>query len=181
MDDWDLHAVVRGCAAASTTTTATDIPILPSFSTADFQNPLDFLKYDNNDHFRGLREVSREFGSDHAQTPATTTCATGSISVTAAHNIFDHPRQYIMQILKPQLRMDNLHIQENIQFSNPGIGSSLSHNLPAKNPQPNRQRRIKKNQQMKIVRQITLEELSADSWAWRKYGQKPIKGSAYPS
>lgn len=27
---------------------------------------------------------------------------------------------------------------------------------------------------------MTQEELSADSWAWRKYGQKPIKGSPYP-
>ncbi|XP_057803931.1 probable WRKY transcription factor 27 [Salvia miltiorrhiza] len=33
---------------------------------------------------------------------------------------------------------------------------------------------------MKMVRQMTQEELSADSWAWRKYGQKPIKGSPYP-
>ncbi|KAH6804598.1 WRKY DNA-binding protein 27 [Perilla frutescens var. frutescens] len=31
-----------------------------------------------------------------------------------------------------------------------------------------------------MVRQMTQEELSADSWAWRKYGQKPIKGSPYP-
>ncbi|KAL6533204.1 WRKY transcription factor [Orobanche minor] len=139
-DDWDLHAVVRGCAAASTTTTATDIPSLPSFSSAEVQNPLDFLKYDNNDPFRGLREL----GGDHAQTSSTTTtCATGSISIPAAHNIFDQPRQNIMQILKPPLRMDILDSQENIQFSNPGIGSSSSHNLPATNPQPSRQRRIR--------------------------------------
>lgn len=33
---------------------------------------------------------------------------------------------------------------------------------------------------MKMIREMTQEELSADSWAWRKYGQKPIKGSPYP-
>ncbi|XP_057770904.1 uncharacterized protein LOC130990487 [Salvia miltiorrhiza] len=27
---------------------------------------------------------------------------------------------------------------------------------------------------------MAQEELSVDSWAWRKYGHKPIKGSPYP-
>lgn len=27
---------------------------------------------------------------------------------------------------------------------------------------------------------LSVEELSDDKWAWRKYGQKPIKGSPYP-
>jgi len=27
---------------------------------------------------------------------------------------------------------------------------------------------------------VTAENLSSDIWAWRKYGQKPIKGSPYP-
>ncbi|XP_020234805.1 WRKY transcription factor 22, partial [Cajanus cajan] len=28
--------------------------------------------------------------------------------------------------------------------------------------------------------QVPVENLSSDIWAWRKYGQKPIKGSPYP-
>lgn len=31
-----------------------------------------------------------------------------------------------------------------------------------------------------MVCQVTADNLSADLWAWRKYGQKPIKGSPYP-
>jgi len=27
---------------------------------------------------------------------------------------------------------------------------------------------------------VPFENLSSDIWAWRKYGQKPIKGSPYP-
>jgi len=38
----------------------------------------------------------------------------------------------------------------------------------------------RKNHLKKMVCHVTAENLSADSWAWRKYGQKPIKGSPYP-
>ncbi|KAJ1685142.1 hypothetical protein LUZ63_016532 [Rhynchospora breviuscula] len=39
----------------------------------------------------------------------------------------------------------------------------------------------RKNQQKKTVCQIPADRAaSADMWAWRKYGQKPIKGSPYP-
>ena len=34
--------------------------------------------------------------------------------------------------------------------------------------------------QLKRVCQVPAEGLSSDVWAWRKYGQKPIKGSPYP-
>ncbi|KAG9156506.1 hypothetical protein Leryth_027519 [Lithospermum erythrorhizon] len=39
----------------------------------------------------------------------------------------------------------------------------------------------RKNQQKRVITQVKAEEyLSSDMWAWRKYGQKPIKGSPYP-
>ncbi|KAK9076666.1 hypothetical protein SSX86_005000 [Deinandra increscens subsp. villosa] len=38
----------------------------------------------------------------------------------------------------------------------------------------------RKNQQKKVVIEVTADGLSSDPWAWRKYGQKPIKGSIYP-
>ncbi|KAL5746426.1 hypothetical protein ACOSP7_027572 [Xanthoceras sorbifolium] len=40
--------------------------------------------------------------------------------------------------------------------------------------------RKRKTPQKKMVCHVTAENLSADLWAWRKYGQKPIKGSPYP-
>jgi len=33
---------------------------------------------------------------------------------------------------------------------------------------------------MKRVCEVPAEGLSSDMWSWRKYGQKPIKGSPYP-
>ncbi|XP_019168753.1 PREDICTED: probable WRKY transcription factor 29 [Ipomoea nil] len=38
----------------------------------------------------------------------------------------------------------------------------------------------RKSEHKRVVLQVPLEELSDDKWAWRKYGQKPIKGSPYP-
>jgi WRKY transcription factor 22 len=38
----------------------------------------------------------------------------------------------------------------------------------------------RKNQVKKVVCQVPADGSSSDVWAWRKYGQKPIKGSPYP-
>ncbi|KAE8704697.1 putative WRKY transcription factor 27 [Hibiscus syriacus] len=40
--------------------------------------------------------------------------------------------------------------------------------------------RKRKNQMKRTVCHVTGDNLSSDPWAWRKYGQKPIKGSTYP-
>ncbi|KAL1552833.1 WRKY transcription factor [Salvia divinorum] len=168
-DDWDLHAVVRGCAASATTTTVSTAAVsaddlFPPFHDNQ-NNTFDFSVDVRNDPFQGLREIYQEFcGED--QPP------------TAAASVMPCPpppqRQDFMQIKPPPLRL-NMPIHENVRFH---IGSSHQ-NYPAAIPPPVRPRR-RKNQQMKMVRQMTQEELSADSWAWRKYGQKPIKGSPYP-
>uniref|UniRef100_A0ACD5Z6A8 Uncharacterized protein n=1 Tax=Avena sativa TaxID=4498 RepID=A0ACD5Z6A8_AVESA len=38
----------------------------------------------------------------------------------------------------------------------------------------------RKSQQKKVVCHVAADGVSSDVWAWRKYGQKPIKGSPYP-
>ncbi|XP_042432344.1 WRKY transcription factor 22-like [Zingiber officinale] len=43
-----------------------------------------------------------------------------------------------------------------------------------------RSRRKKKQQKKKVVHHVAADGFSSDIWAWRKYGQKPIKGSPYP-
>ncbi|PWZ33075.1 WRKY transcription factor 22 [Zea mays] len=50
----------------------------------------------------------------------------------------------------------------------------------ARTPRP---KRSKKSQVKKVVREMPAADggsSSSDPWAWRKYGQKPIKGSPYP-
>ncbi|KAK3132984.1 hypothetical protein QOZ80_6AG0530450 [Eleusine coracana subsp. coracana] len=45
---------------------------------------------------------------------------------------------------------------------------------------PRSKRKSKKSQVNKEVTRVPAGSPSADLWAWRKYGQKPIKGSPYP-
>lgn len=45
--------------------------------------------------------------------------------------------------------------------------------------QPATSRRSRKNQK-RVVQHVSAEGHGSDLWAWRKYGQKPIKGSPYP-
>ncbi|KAH1075157.1 hypothetical protein J1N35_027485 [Gossypium stocksii] len=42
-------------------------------------------------------------------------------------------------------------------------------------------RSSRKKQQHRVVKHVTADDgLQSDIWSWRKYGQKPIKGSPYP-
>ncbi|TKY70976.1 WRKY transcription factor 29 [Spatholobus suberectus] len=41
-------------------------------------------------------------------------------------------------------------------------------------------RKSQKKQKNKRVKHVTAADGVSDQWAWRKYGQKPIKGSPYP-
>ncbi|XP_022985418.1 probable WRKY transcription factor 29 [Cucurbita maxima] len=43
-----------------------------------------------------------------------------------------------------------------------------------------KQKQSKKSRQNRVVKEVKAEGVCSDSWGWRKYGQKPIKGSPYP-
>ncbi|KAK1300056.1 WRKY transcription factor 22 [Acorus calamus] len=120
MEDWDLHAVVRGC-NASCSVVATD------GSTREHPLSLggDLSGFNNN----GLVQAESKISP-----------------------LVVHPPEQQQQRLRP-------HSQRPIS------------QIP-------RSKR-KKNQQKKLICQVPADE-SSDMWAWRKYGQKPIKGSPYP-
>ncbi|KZV29551.1 putative WRKY transcription factor 27 [Dorcoceras hygrometricum] len=164
-DDWDLHAVVRGCAAPSTATNNPS-PITSPPLLHDDENP-GLINDLSVDPFQGFHEIYREFCADQSP-PATADASTVSFPVgNDFQSFFQQPSQ-----------ITNMQRHENLLLNNPVfVPSSLS--FPAASSQSIRSRR-RKNQEMKIVREMREEDLSADSWAWRKYGQKPIKGSPYP-
>ncbi|URD89953.1 WRKY [Musa troglodytarum] len=66
----------------------------------------------------------------------------------------------------------------------PAVGDPRQSQRQSRQPQrtvsqaPRSTRR--KNQQKKVVCQVAAHGVRSDLWAWRKYGQKPIKGSPYP-
>ncbi|KAG6577177.1 WRKY transcription factor 22, partial [Cucurbita argyrosperma subsp. sororia] len=43
-----------------------------------------------------------------------------------------------------------------------------------------KQKQSKKSRENRVVKEVKAEGVCSDSWGWRKYGQKPIKGSPYP-
>ncbi|KMT16161.1 hypothetical protein BVRB_3g053220 [Beta vulgaris subsp. vulgaris] len=77
--------------------------------------------------------------------------------------------------MSSNLMIEQISQQQNLQLRNFQINKKQS--SPAISVDHPKK---KKFEDRRVVR-FTLEELSRnDKWAWRKYGQKPIKGSPYP-
>ncbi|XP_073032449.1 WRKY transcription factor 22-like isoform X3 [Primulina eburnea] len=181
-DDWDLHAVVRGCTTTGTTNTTASAAADNAFPSSSFplhndENSYGFsdLVDGRDDPFQGLHEIYKKFCVEEEISPPAAVSSSSLVPTPAAYNT-----QEILQMPPPQM---NMQIQVKSQLKiNPVCASSSSSSLdiPSTNSPPIQNRRNRKNQQAKMVREIAQEELSADSWAWRKYGQKPIKGSPYP-
>ncbi|CAA3031606.1 probable WRKY transcription factor 27 [Olea europaea subsp. europaea] len=192
-NDWDLFAVVKSCTAAaaapsssSTTTPVNNInmsaaegPFLSSGYMSTFLDddaPFVFpsLKEDRPDGaFEGLEEFCKEFSIDLALAAAASGITSTTTNTLPVGQVFQ-------QQIQPSLgihQMQPQHLSLQMQTENPLFGSSLS--IRKTNSQPSRPRK-RKNQQKMVVQIMTPEELYADSWAWRKYGRKHIKGSPYP-
>nr|XP_012567720.1 probable WRKY transcription factor 27 [Cicer arietinum] len=93
------------------------------------------------------------------------------IKVTSAH--FDLAYNHPSLQQQSQRELNQLPIQ---------VTQINSVVLPNTRPQRKKYRsKYRKNQQMNLVCHVNTEKLLEDPWAWRKYGQKPIKGSPYPS
>ncbi|KAL0464848.1 UNVERIFIED_CONTAM: WRKY transcription factor 22 [Sesamum latifolium] len=113
-DDWDLHAVVRGCTAIATASSSSS--------------------------------------------------GAASTNTTSVFSSFQQDSQFCGQ--------DLFEPEERAWFKNCMISTSPS----SQNPKT----LCKWKNHMKRVCHVAAENLSSDMWSWRKYGQKPIKGSPYP-
>ncbi|KAG7981419.1 hypothetical protein I3843_05G233200 [Carya illinoinensis] len=86
-----------------------------------------------------------------------------------------HAQQQPQQQNQPYQQRQQVNQQE---FQRPRASSAMSLSAAMQSQAPRSRKR--KSQQKRTVCHVTAENLSADMWAWRKYGQKPIKGSPYP-
>ncbi|KAK4418570.1 WRKY transcription factor 22 [Sesamum alatum] len=163
-DDWDLHAVVRGCAAV-TTASSTSSSATNSTSCgqvlSSFQQ--DSQYYGGEDLFEPRRESL----------------------VQELHDLykpfFPKSQDSLQMLVSPQtLPISRIHSTQQShlrQKQQPFSVSNAPKPTASHNPSPRSKRR--KNH-MKRVCHVAAENLSSDMWSWRKYGQKPIKGSPYP-
>ncbi|CAL9135050.1 unnamed protein product [Musa textilis] len=162
-NDWDLHAVVRGCSA---TTAYPPDPFSPL--------PSPLPQKGGTDEFYGFPDLM--------ETP------------TAGHQLEQLCRSfYIKTHHQRQLQPPAPVPKPSYPSCSPAVSvfpafATASHQFQQQPRQPHppvsrtplRYKR-RKNQHKKVVCQVPADGISPDMWAWRKYGQKPIKGSPYPS
>ncbi|XP_076921166.1 WRKY transcription factor 22-like [Bidens hawaiensis] len=154
-DEWDLHAVVRSCAATSAATATAVSPMdyddgsynLESLVSGNESNPFVISTLGNVSG--GLEDVYKAGCGQSLLLAAGET--TAAIATVIDGEGFSHDQQL------------------------PMLTDSHSFSMSGSSTRP----RKRKNQE-KTVFQLTQDQLNNDLWAWRKYGQKPIKGSPFP-
>ncbi|XP_027357240.1 probable WRKY transcription factor 27 [Abrus precatorius] len=125
--------------------------------------------------FIGQQQIQQ--GHHHLVVPTPTTYTSiGAPSTTSFDRFHHNPKQQQQQQQQPQTPEQQQQHQNQPPLQVPQISPML---LPNTQPQTPRSRK-RKSQQKKMVCHVTADNISADLWAWRKYGQKPIKGSPYP-
>ncbi|KAF5744395.1 putative WRKY transcription factor 23 [Tripterygium wilfordii] len=175
-DDWGLHAVVRSYIAATNTTTSIALP-------ADFSNQTCFSSFTAGvgEQSGNLFSVSDPFQARNAfddfhdlykpfspKSLLPSPVQTKPISsISSSLNLFVDPTQ-LNQVQKKQQQQPRQFHGGSVNRTNTATGNS------------NTSRSRKRKNQSKEVRRVPADALFSDIWAWRKYGQKPIRGSPYP-
>ncbi|KAL5747561.1 hypothetical protein ACOSQ2_024858 [Xanthoceras sorbifolium] len=157
--DWDLQAIVRGYNSTEEmiSTSVMENPTPSCFAPLSLQQ----------DGFSGfpdicetttiLNELEEFYKPFYPQT-----ILTSSISVPSSTEV----------VKKPNKVVQKAH-QHPLSGSTSGDSTDTDPEIKPRKSKKNQHKRV-------VVQQVTIDGLSADVWAWRKYGQKPIKGSPYP-
>ncbi|XP_022757461.1 WRKY transcription factor 22-like [Durio zibethinus] len=173
--DWDLHAVVRGCSNVTTTGSG---GVATSSITADLYPQSFFSSFGSQEAFQGqVMSFPNQFEARNA--------------TEELHELYKpfFPKSQplsaqstpLSSLSSLGLSKDQAQIKEQQQRPKPSHAVSVTtagSNSATANSHNSRSKRRKN--QLKRVCQVPAEGLSSDVWAWRKYGQKPIKGSPYP-
>ncbi|WOL14675.1 WRKY transcription factor 22-like [Canna indica] len=175
-NDWDLFAVVRGCSAAAAVPglfSSFAPPALPAAKEEDVEG--------------GRKDEAFGF-PDLMGTPTRTTVRYELDELCEPFYFKSDRRQLPPKELQPLPLVPKLSYSSSSHAASmlPAL-SSLPYQFQQQQPRqaqrpvsqtPRSKRR--KSQQKKVVCQVPADGVSSDLWAWRKYGQKPIKGSPYP-
>ncbi|KAG6488613.1 WRKY transcription factor 22-like [Zingiber officinale] len=176
-NDWDLGAVVRSCraaaAAAAKTMEWSDFAALP-FSEA----PIEFgdaREGAKGGYFLGFPDLFR--GGDGDQELEELCKPFLTIRVHQAQRSGPEPVTAFPSSASASASASPLLAAAMAGQHPPPQPARQPHRSFVQMPRAKRRR----NQQKKIVCHVSAARLSSDDvWAWRKYGQKPIKGSPYP-
>jgi WRKY transcription factor 22 len=167
-DDWGLEAVVRGCttAGASTTSTTNDVISLPSIQ-AEENYFMCFPDLFQSKKMEELHDLYKPFFPKQQQQQQQQPFSPESILPISPLSVLGG--------------LQDLSNQEKLLHSKHSVFPSRSTIVKASGTRLSQHPRSKRRKnQVKKVLQVPAEGLSSDLWSWRKYGQKPIKGSPYP-
>ncbi|OIW06378.1 hypothetical protein TanjilG_15023 [Lupinus angustifolius] len=155
----ELHPLFMNFNPTSTinTTSTSGNSINPNFIFSDFSGSIEQQQH------------------HHTTVLSPTTTYTSIRVPTSGFEIFQQQQQHLEEPQQHQQQQEQKqHNQLHVQ-----VPQTTSMVLPTTQTQTPKSRK-RKIQQKKTVSHVTADNLSSDLWAWRKYGQKPIKGSPYP-
>ncbi|XP_058754291.1 WRKY transcription factor 22-like [Vicia villosa] len=164
--DWDLYAVVRGCTTSTSTTTSTTATAAATTTTTSTTTTIPSSSY-----------FSIYPAEQSGQVLSISNPYEQSTSSVELH-----------ELCKPFFIKSQPLSSNSFSYSSPSPKSTgqTKQQLLNNNKQPHHSgsattpRSKRRKIQHKKVCEVQAENLSSDIWAWRKYGQKPIKGSPYP-
>ncbi|KAL7122932.1 hypothetical protein ACP275_01G075200 [Erythranthe tilingii] len=164
MEDWSLQAIVRGSSGDYAKIADTEMDGHDSFFDNHGQfDPREFLSSSAAgfpEMFAGSSEELQELYKPFYHPAAVTTTTSTSPPVQTGTVLDFQQDQKLQNILEDDSKQ------------------KLARVSPAAAYTPKYKKR--KNQHKRVVVQVSAEGLASDMWAWRKYGQKPIKGSPFP-
>ncbi|XP_058225746.1 WRKY transcription factor 22 [Rhododendron vialii] len=172
-DDWDLQAVVRSCSAATATTTTASTFLPQDDQFLFFPDPFEPR---SSERVEELHELFKPFFpqfqtlTPQNNRPISPLSVLGGLQDLSSQPPPPPPPQQQRQ--QEKQKHHKLSVTGSRAFMTNTSTTAISHT-----PSP---RSKKRKSQMKRVCEVPAEGLSSDMWSWRKYGQKPIKGSPYP-
>ncbi|XP_038876070.1 probable WRKY transcription factor 27 [Benincasa hispida] len=189
-DDWDLSAVVRSCNSAVSATDPTSaaaaaaaesaLSCLASLTFEDDPNDVafsfsDILQPKQPNGFHELHQAFISFLPNPSAGPAAVS-APPAVVPEIPNSTPNHHFRHGIKPIRPNphpAALQHHHHHRQPPFPPDFPSSPMTQSLMPKS-------RKRQNQQKRTVCHVTADNLSTDMWAWRKYGQKPIKGSPYP-
>nr|QOV04257.1 WRKY transcription factor 22 [Nymphaea micrantha] len=166
MDDWGLQAVVRGCCNTASPFSVTSSAFRSFSSLQPDPLLLSFPSSCSSSSYSSASSSSPSTLLNDADQQSNVVIFPDLLSYTPSMDLHDLWKPFYS---KQQSSSSSSPLHLNHQKPLP-LSASASQGRPKR----------RKSQQKKVVRHVPAEGLSSDVWAWRKYGQKPIKGSPYP-
>lgn len=167
-DDWDLQAVVRGCSTTGAAIAKASCGQL--FST---------FRYNHNFCSTGFQDLFEQPRKENLVQQLQDLYKPFFPKPQSQLTVFVQERSPISPLsVLGGLQDQSTEQQQSLQVVRQKQQSHSFPNVSKPNSPISSSKRRKNN--LKRVCHVPTENLSSDTWSWRKYGQKPIKGSPYP-